>query len=238
MKKGLFLISLFSVICFLASIISGCATFQDRVTPIRPPSDYYTRTDVGGVVIAAEVLSTPEQSRAQFNVDLGKIGILPIKLIVKNNSEQTVQIDRSQIFGVRNDGSMYNAYALHQSVERIRASETTKGAVKGAGTGAVVGAVAGATLGAVSGGDSREVGRMAGVGAAMGTFMGAALGGDSIASYIPEKMHYLDWGRRTIRPGYLISGFIFLPRADYVELRLAILNTAEDKVSEAVIRLR
>lgn len=224
--------------CYSLLALSGCATFQDRVTPIRPPSDYYTHTDVGGVVIACEVLSTPQQSEAQFNVDLTRIGILPIKLIVKNNSEQSVQIDRSQIFGVLNDGSMFNSYALHQSIERIRGAETAKGAVKGAGAGAVVGAVAGAALGAVSGGDSREVGRMAGTMGAMGGFMGAVVGGDSIASYIPEKLHYLDWGRRNIRPGYLISGFIFLPRADYVQLKIAILNTAEDKVSEAVIGLR
>ncbi len=79
---------------------------------------------------------------------------------------------------------------------------------------------------------------MAGTMGVMGGFMGAVVGGDSIASYIPKKLHYLDWGRRNIRPGYLISGFIFLPRADYVQLKLAILNTVEDKVSEAVIRLR
>ena len=235
MKKRIYLLL---ATCYSLLALSGCATFQDRVTPIRPPADYYTHTDVGGVVIATEVLSTPEQSRAQFNTDLGRIGILPVKLIVKNNSGQSVQIDRSQIFGVLNDGSMYNSYALHQSVERIRGAETAKGAVKGAGAGAAIGAVAGAALGAVSGGDSREVGRMAGTMGVMGGFMGAVVGGDSIASYIPEKLHYLDWGRRNIRPGYLISGFIFLPRADYVKLKLAILNTAEDRVSEAVIKLR
>lgn len=238
MKKRLYLIFLFSVFCFLFSAITGCATFQDMVTPIRPPADYYTHTDVGGVIIAVEVLSTPEQSRAQFNTDLGRIGILPIKLIVKNNSGQSVQIDRSQIFGVLNDGSMFNSYALHQSIERIRGAETAKGAVKGAGAGAAVGAIAGAALGAVSGGDSRDVGRMAGTMGVMGGFMGAVVGGDSIASYIPKKMHYLDWGKRNIRPGYLISGFIFLPKNNYAQLKIAVLNTVEDRVSETAIGLR
>ncbi|MCK4859816.1 MAG: hypothetical protein KAS87_04580 [Candidatus Omnitrophica bacterium] len=231
MKKRLFLI-------FLFSVIIGCATFEDRVTPIRPPSDYYVHSDIDGVIIGVEVLNTPEQSKAQFNVDLTKMGILPVKLIVKNNSGQNVEIDRTQIFGVRNDGSMLNTYALHQSIEKIKRSETAKGAVKGAGMGAVVGATAGAALGAVSGGGSHNVGKMAGVGGLMGTFMGALIGGDSVAAHIPQKMHHMDWGKRNIRPGYLVSGFIFLPQDNYVQLKLAVLNVAADKVSEAAIKLR
>lgn len=219
------------------SLFAGCATFEEKVTPIRTPEDYYWHTEAGEVVIACEILKSAEQSKAQFNVDLNKKGILPVKLIVKNKGKEGVEIDRSQIFGVLNDGSMFNAYALHQSIERVEQGEISRGAIKGAGKGAVVGAVAGAALGAV-GGDSSDVGGMAGVGAVMGGFMGAAIGADSLACYIPEKLHYLSWEKRRIPPGYLVSGFIFLPKADYVQLKIGVLNLNKREFSEAVINLR
>ena len=216
----------------------GCATFKANVTSFRSPADYPNHVNLSGLIIACEVLNTPEASKRQFNVDLNAIGVLPVRLIVKNDSQSEIEIDRSQIFGILSDGSMYNTYALHQSIDRIRSSEIGKGMAAGAVAGTVVLGAAGAGIGAATGGDSNSAGTGAAIGGTAGALGGAAAGADSIAEYIHKEMWYLDWGDKAVYPGYLLNGFIFLPKAEYQRIEIGVFNISKSKMEKAVINLK
>ncbi len=226
------------IVLLCASLVAGCATFQANVTSFRPPTDYANHVNLNGLVIACEVLGSPELSKRQFNVDLNAIGVLPVRLIVKNDSQTEAEIDRSQIFGVLSDGSLYNTYALHQSINKIRGSEIGKGMANGAIAGALIMGAAGAGIGAAAGGDSNSAGTGAAIGGTMGALGGAAEGADSIAEYIHKEMWYLDWGDKAIYPGYLINGFIFLPKADYQKLEIGVFNISKSKMEKVTISLK
>lgn len=225
-----------TLLCIISLV--GCATFKANVTSFRSPADYPNHVNLNGLIIACEVLNTPEASKEQFNVDLNAIGVLPVRLIVKNDSQSEAEIDRSQIFGILADGSMYNTYALHQSIDRIRGSEIGKGMAAGAVAGAVVLGAAGAGIGAAAGGDSNSAGTGAAIGGTVGALSGGAAGADSIAEYIHKEMWYLDWGDKAVYPGYLLNGFIFLPKAEYQRIEIGVFNISKSKMEKVVINLK
>lgn len=227
------------IILLIAFLITGCATFKANITSFQDPSAYSNHVTLNGVIVACEILNTKEASKRQFNVDLNAIGVLPVRLIVKNDSSSEVEIDRSQIFGILPDGSMYNTFALHQSIERIRGSEIGKGMATGAVAGAVAMGALGAGIGAAAGGgDSGSTAAGAAIGGTVGALGGAAAGGDSIAEYIHKEMWYLDWGDRAIYPGYLVNAFIFLPKASYQRLEIGVFNISKNKMEKAIINLK
>ena len=229
------------IIAVIACIVlfAGCATFKTQTTSFKTPSAYPNYASVDGVELAAILVDTKEASKHHFNVDLNKIGVLPVRLIVKNDGDNEVEIDASQVFGILPDGSMFNTYKLHQSIDKIRSSEIGKGMATGAMTGALVAGAVGAGIGAaVGGGDSDTTAAGAAIGGSSGAVAGAAESADSIASYIHKEMWHLDWGDQAIYPGYMINGFVFLPKADYQKLQIGVFNISESKMKKVVLELK
>lgn len=220
-------------------LIAGCATFQANVTSFKDPSVYSNHVNLDGVIVACEILDTKETSKRQFNVDLNAIGVLPVRLIVKNDSKSEVEVDRAQVFGFLADGSIYNTFALRQSIQKIRNSEIGKGMANGAIAGAVAMGALGAGIGAAAGGgDSGATATGAAIGGSVGALAGGAAGADSIAEYIHKEMWYLDWGDKAIYPGYLENAFIFLPKADYERIEVGVFNISKNKMEKAIIKLK
>jgi hypothetical protein len=226
-------------ILLLTSLIAGCATFRDNPTSFKEPSDYSNYVNLNGVNIACEALDSRIASKRQFNVDLNRIGVLPVRLIVRNTGPDEIKIDRAQVFGILNNGGMYNTLALHQSIDRITRSQAKRGAAGGALLGAVAGGALGAGMGAIAGGgDSFATATGAAMGGTFGAIAGGTVGADSIAAYIGESMWYLNWGDRVVHPGYLENGFIFLPKADYQKIEIGVYNIAKNKMEKVVISLK
>jgi hypothetical protein len=64
--------------------------------PTRPVAEYKSRTELGDLAIAVDPLDDPAVLKEYFNVKPG--GILPVFLVIKNNSAQDTYIfDKSEV---------------------------------------------------------------------------------------------------------------------------------------------
>ncbi|HOX54149.1 MAG TPA: hypothetical protein PLC32_01715 [Candidatus Omnitrophota bacterium] len=230
MKKNL-------IFLFCIFILIGCATMKNKPTSFLAPENNPHRVNYNGAIIACETLDTAEASKKQFNIDFNAKKILPVRLIVRNSGQQDIRIISSQVFGVLADGSFYNALTLDQSLQDIGLLENVKGSARGAAVGSLVGATAGAAGGAIFGKNSSSTATGAAIGGVAGAVIGGAGGKESIATYLDREMQDLAWVDRVVFPGYIMNGFIFLPKADYQKIELGILNSA-NKMERVTINLK
>ncbi|GIX46089.1 MAG: hypothetical protein KatS3mg131_0300 [Candidatus Tectimicrobiota bacterium] len=210
----------------------GCAApLRTSVAPFRPPTQLPNAQKIGNLVVAAEVLDTPEKSKRVFGTDLAAAGILPVQLVVENRGNQEYEIDAAQIFGVV-AGEYYPAFNLSQAAQRVRESSIGTTVVGQAVLGALAGAMAGAAIGAAAGSVTDDAGRGAAAGAAIGGAAGGTAGAAEGASdrYTHQFRHELaaqDFGDRVIFPGDLHQGFIYLQWQPYTVLRVKVTNITE-----------
>src|SRR5437867_1276105 len=132
-------------------------------------------------------------------------------------------VTADRIFAVDRDGNRVAPLAVSEAARQAGGATALIAGLQGAGGGALLtgllGAVPGAILGAASGGASG-----AGKGAAVGAGIGIAVG--AIAGFYESKtktereiisqLGDLYLGAKTSKPGLPVSGFVFLPRGDYV----------------------
>jgi hypothetical protein len=81
-------------------LITGCARpLRTSVAPLRFPETLRNSNKFGSLIIAADVIDTPEKSNRVSGTDLEAAGILPVHLSVSNKGTQNYEINVSQIFG-------------------------------------------------------------------------------------------------------------------------------------------
>jgi hypothetical protein len=197
---------------------------------------------VWDLVIAADVLDTPEKSQQVFGTDLAAADILPIHLIVSNKGNQEFEMDASQIFGVAGD-EYFPAFNLTQAAERVRGSSIGTTVATQAAVGALVVGAAGAAVGAGIGHAAGDAGAGAAAGAAVGTTSGAMGGAAAGASdrYTHRFRHELaiqDFGAKNIYPGDIYRGFIYFQRQPYTMIRVKVTNISERKTEVLEIPVR
>jgi hypothetical protein len=211
---------------------AGCAApLRTSVAPFRPPGQLPNAQKVWQLVIAADVLDTPEKSARVFGTDLAAADILPVQLIIENKGHQEYEIDAAQIFGAA-AGEYYPAFNLSQAAQRVRESSIGTTVVGQAVLGALAGAAAGAAIGAAVGSAGGDSGQGAAAGAAIGGAVGGTSGAAAGASdrYTHQFRHELaaqDFGDRVIFSGDLHQGFIYLQVQPYTVLRVKVTNISE-----------
>lgn len=137
----------------------GCAApLRTSVAPFYSPELLPNAQTVWQLVIAADVLDTPEKSERVFGPDLAAADVLPVQVIVKNRGSQEYEIDAAQIYGVFSR-EYYPAFNLAQAAQRIRESSIGTTVAAQATLGALAGAAAGAAIGAAAGGAVGDAGR-------------------------------------------------------------------------------
>ncbi|MBI3325183.1 MAG: hypothetical protein HYZ81_00560 [Nitrospinae bacterium] len=222
--------------------LSGCAApLRTSVAPFYSPELLPNAQTVWQLVIAADVLDTPEKSERVFGTDLAAADVLPVQLIVKNRGSQEYEIDAAQIYGVFSR-ECYPAFNLAQAAQRIRESSIGTTVATQAALGALAGAAAGAAIGAAAGGAVGDAGRGAASGAAIGGAVGATSGAavgasDSHTQRFRHELAVQDFGDRVIFPGDLKQGFLYLKYAPYTALRLKVMNITERKTQEVELPL-
>ncbi len=232
----------FSLI-FALVLLAGCARpLRTSVAPFRPPESLPNSRTLWDLVIAADVLDTPEKSARVFGTDLGAADILPVHLVVSNKGSQEFEIDASQVFGIF-AGEYYPAFNLSQAAQRVRESSIGTTVAAQAAVGALALAAAGAAVGAGAGRASGNAGAGAAAGAAVGGGLGAAGGAAAGASdsYTHRFRHELavqDFGARNIYAGDLYRGFIYFQYQPYTALRVKVRNISERKTEIIEIPVR
>ena len=228
------------LICLLAA---GCAPqFQSNITPIRAPTSYPASYDEAGFQIAFDVLS-PAAQEEHFGVDMTDGDVLPVRIVIRNDSQHEYYVQAEQIFGRTANGDLYPAYRLDQSVARVRQSEIGEAMARGAFAGIVIGAAAGAAAGAAIGGAAGDAGQGAALGAAVGGtsggISGAAGGADSISHAIKKELRKVDWGSRVVYPGHTLHGFLFLKSGvPYESIEALLYNVNKRENTRILVGLR
>lgn len=234
-----------SLACALSLILAGCGKpIQTNIVPIKDPSSYASAYSQDGLQIAFEMLS-PEQQVEQFNIDMTDADVVPIRIIVRNDSQNEFYIKAEQVYGKTANGDLYPAYQLDQTIQRVRGSEVGKAMATGAIAGVLIGAAAGAAAGAAIGG-AVDGGSGAAAGAAIGGATGGTVGGasgavgyaDSVSRQIAIELRKVDWGGKVVYPGHIEHGFIFMkPGVAYEALEVLIYNVNERRNDRVAIAL-
>jgi len=86
---------------------SGCASYKVQNVKVEPAGFYRNKSTISNVTIAVDPYDNPTKAESVFYVDLTKKNIKPIHLIVQNNSEDNLEIARTQILLVDNMGNDY-----------------------------------------------------------------------------------------------------------------------------------
>ena len=207
MKKFvLFLIS-------LSLLFIGCSRYNYTVSPIKLPSKSKNMVVFNnGIKVAAYVITKDKE--AGFNIE--KSRVLPVKITINNESNDTAIIAGSQCFIVDKEDNAWPILSYERAVERIKdnviVGESLKGAKNPAVLGGLLGAVGGLAIGILT---DKDVAESAGKGAAVGAAAGAVIGGATSYSDTEGKIsrdiseqHIRD---KQILPHMITYGFLYFP---------------------------
>lgn len=229
MKKSLD----FALILFLLFLISSCSTYEYKAVPFSLPSSQPEHVSVDGVQISAAAYVSPDYAKEKFGFDIRKAGLLPVQLVIDNQSSEEVTIDPFQTFLIDNMGQAWTILPEQEAYKRIKdfgvVGKTLTNTVRPAAMLSAAGALLGFAVGIVSG---HHLERNAASGAVIGATAGALAGGlnawANAEKEIREDLLARSLKAKSIEPGEIAHGFLFFPgkkeatSARYLRLALRI----------------
>lgn len=219
------------LICFIA-LLSSCATYEDKVSPVPLPSASPQHTNVQGALLTATPYVNESNAKSTFGFNVRSAGLLPVRLVIDNQSGVDLMIQPQQTFLIDKEDQAWPLLRQKQAYSRIKEKveigETLKGAAKPSLMLGAAGAIAGFAIGVLTGENLAETITK---GAAVGASAGALYGGLEGHRQYDEKIHD-DLIRNSLRnervkPGELAYGYLFFPGRGEAEsakaLRLGLL---------------
>ncbi len=115
----------YRVFLSVALLFSGvCARADDKhkLPPAKPAAQYaaHDTHEREKVTIAADPLDTKDKTSV-FRVDYLKRGIMPVRMIVTNDSDKPIKLDQARIYFITADGTKLKAETQEQAERRMRA---------------------------------------------------------------------------------------------------------------------
>jgi hypothetical protein len=206
------------MVSIAALALASCAPrYEYRAVPVRPVSGYPGQAHVAGANIGAVAFYSPQELTQLFGFDLKKAGVIPVQVMVQNNSEAPVTF----LDGARMQDISGNAWeVLPSEVVFTRINNYTSGSLNGEKgvrrtlLWGLAGAAMGAAVGAATG---TNVGEAVGKGAALGGAAGAASSvmgigtTDDTSQDVMRDFSSRSLNHRTVAPGAEVSGFLYFP---------------------------
>lgn len=233
MLKKLFLI-IFTSLSLLA-----CSTYGDRVSPVPLPTLQDDHVNIGGVLLVARAYVDDDRAERAFGFDIRGSGLLPVKVVIDNQSGEGIRLLGSQTFLLDRKGQAWPLLSARQANERIKDRVQIVETVKGTGTSTVLmgaaGAIAGLAIGVLTG-DNLGTAAMKGavLGGATGAIFGAASRHGEIENDIAYDLADKSLQNQHIAAGALAHGYLFFPGRDEAEsaqiLRLSLLVKGQQRV--------
>jgi hypothetical protein len=232
----------------IAAHLTACATYESRSVSFRPPQDYANYQDVFGLMVGAESFADAKLAEEAFGFDIRSAGLLPVQVVIDNNTGQDVEVVSGQTFLIDNTNRYWKILTNREAVERVQKA-TESGAIGGgAGKGAILGASAGALLGLAIGIVSgQDVGSAVVKGGVLGGAGGAVIGGANKAGGDPQRdFKIADDVRekgvegKVMSAEALASGFIFFPgeAPSAKELRLQVRYRGDGRLQTLNLKLK
>jgi hypothetical protein len=241
MKKLFFLL-------LIAAHLSACATYESRSVSFRPPQDYANYQDAFGLMVGAESFADAKMAEEAFGFDIRGTGLLPVQVVIDNNSGQDVEVVSGQTFLVDGTNRYWKILTTREAVERVQKATEGGAIVGGAGKGAVLGASAGALLGLAIGVVSgQDVGTAVVKGGVLGGAGGAVIGGANKAGddrqreiKIADDVREKGVEGKIMPAEALASGFIFFPgeAPSAKELRLQVRYRGDGRLQTLNLKLK
>ncbi len=216
----------------------GCTSYKSQETPFRPPQAYTNMATVAEAALAAQAYDTSTQAKEAFGFDILQAGLLPVQVVVDNQSPHGLRVVPEQTFLIDTKEQYWSLLSQDKAYARLEKSDEFARIAKGAGKsgflGAAGGAIVGAAIGILGGEDfGTALGKGAAVGAAGGAILGGAQGGTSneATRQISEDLAQKNLRNTTIQPGDLARGFLFFPQEAVAAkaLRLQVVQTDTKK---------
>lgn len=206
------------VLIIIAVQFAGCTSYKSQYVSFRPPEAYANKQEVGGISIGGEGYADHEVAKEAFGFDIRASGLLPVQLVMDNQSGSSFQIVTDQTFLVDGEDRYWQVVPNNVAFDRVAKSTELAALGKGAGAGAAWGAAGGAILGAAIGIVSgRNVGNLMGKGAVIGAAGGSIIGTSKESGSTDRQSSILNDIRtkglenKTVPRDHLANGFLFFP---------------------------
>ncbi len=165
-------------ICLVLAL-SACSTYKDRVAPVPLPSLEANHIEAEGTLISANSYVDEKNAHAALGFDARSAGLLPVRFVIDNQSQQRVRVNPDQTFLIDQQGQAWPLLSAEQAYQRVKQQvqigETLSGAITPSILAGAAGAVAGFAIGILSGGNIAKImGKGAAVGASIGAVGGSA----------------------------------------------------------------
>jgi len=204
------------LLILMTFLIASCATYGNNVAPVPLPSYQPGHVTVDKVDLIARVYLNPKIAQKRFGFDIRGAGLVPVQVVIDNQSKKDVEIDPSQTFLIDNQGQAWPLLSAQEAYNRIKnhvqMGQTAISTVKPAALLGAAGALVGFAIGVVSGHNVGEsVAKGAVIGATAGALGGGASGYATVEGEIKHSLTSKSLQNKAIKPGELAHGFLFFP---------------------------
>lgn len=225
-------------------LLAGCATYDDRVAPVRLPTEEAGAVEVEGALVSARAFVDAEAAEEAFGFDIRGAGLLPVQFVVDNRSGREVSVEGERTLLADREGNAWPVLESRRAAERVResvaAGESIRQGARSSLLTGLAGAIAGAAVGIVTGESAGEGAvRGAAAGAAIGGIAGGASTYSGIGRDIQRDLQEQSLADRLIADGELAYGFLFFPGRDEAEsaesLRLSLRIGEEIRIARVPV---
>jgi len=198
-------------------------TYENRIPSVPLPSSNDDHMDVNGARVAGEAYADPEQAERAFGFDIREAGLLPVRLVIDNQSASVVQVSPQQTFLIDRDGQAWPLLTGEQAHNRVASAvqwgETARNAAQTAVEGAAAGALTSSAIGLIldgwlNGGMSNRLLDHTAVGAGVGAIVGGGQDTQELEHRIRRDLIGKSLRNQRMLPGELAHGYLFFPGKD------------------------
>ena len=225
-------------------MLCSCGTYHNKIAPVPLPALANDHVNIDGVLLIARSYVDSDSAEKAFGFDIRDAGLLPIKVVIENQSDKNVRLIGKQAFLLDEEGQAWPLLTAHQANERVSGQLQVVDGFLNTSTSTVLmgaaGAITGLAIGVLTG---DNLGTAVMKGAVLGGAAGAIYGASSSHSESGAKIAYdvtqKSFKNRVITAGALAHGYLFFPGLDEAEsaqmLRLSLMVGNTPKVVNIIL---
>lgn len=111
------IIRILVAICIIA--LSGCASYKGGAIQYRDTTQFSNIYRIDGVSVAAEALTDSAKIKEIFDEDLTEKDYYPIEVVISNQTEHRILVQKDQIEVISNSGSIVNPIQVAVMIEEF-----------------------------------------------------------------------------------------------------------------------
>jgi hypothetical protein len=177
-----------------------------------------------------QVVATPQQGQVSISVQAAEtVGeVQPVFVSVANGTDIPRSVVPSQVFALNAAGERVAPLPPGEAARQAGGAGELKAALASAAVSGVAGGAVGAGMGAVAGSAFGAAGQGALVGTAIGgaegMFRGAERGQSKADRQANQQIQSLALKRQDVNRDFTVSGYVFLPKGDYQQVEMLLVN--------------